>query len=105
MNFPLGSVLADLDVLPLLNPVLLSEEEGVEKPSFEMFRRACERAGVTADQVVHVGDELRAWVHLTLLDIPESNKYQRLHWRESVRLVCFATETTWTRRRRRNEGR
>ena len=57
---PIGSVLADLEVLPLLNPVLLSEEEGVEKPSLAIFRRACERAGVQTQEILHVGDELRA---------------------------------------------
>ena len=55
-----GAVLADLGVLPLLNPILLSEEEGVEKPSSEIFRRACERAGVTTKEIMHVGDELKA---------------------------------------------
>ena len=53
-------MLADLEVLPLLNPVLLSEEEGVEKPSLEMFRRACERAGVQTQEILHIGDELEA---------------------------------------------
>ncbi|KAJ3553103.1 hypothetical protein NM688_g3796 [Phlebia brevispora] len=54
------AVLEDLQVLPLLDPVLLSEEQGVEKPSAEMFRRARERAGVQLGEIVHVGDELKA---------------------------------------------
>ncbi|EGO00049.1 hypothetical protein SERLA73DRAFT_152177 [Serpula lacrymans var. lacrymans S7.3] len=36
------SVLEDLEVLPYLNPVLLSEETGVEKPAAEIFLRACQ---------------------------------------------------------------
>ena len=31
-----GSVIADLGISPYLNPVLLSEEEGVEKPSLQI---------------------------------------------------------------------
>ncbi|EMD37729.1 hypothetical protein CERSUDRAFT_114362 [Gelatoporia subvermispora B] len=54
------AVLEDLGVLPLLDPVLLSEEEGVEKPSREIYLRACARAGVRPEEVVHVGDELAA---------------------------------------------
>ncbi|OJT09284.1 hypothetical protein TRAPUB_14281 [Trametes pubescens] len=38
--------------------MLLSEEEGVEKPSPEIFRRAYERLGVAPNETVHVGDEL-----------------------------------------------
>ena len=57
-----GAVLEDLGVLSLLDPVLLSEEQGVEKPSAEMYRRAGERADVTAGEIVHVGDELKAYV-------------------------------------------
>ena len=55
-----GSVIADLGIAPHLDPVLLSEEEGVEKPSLQIFERACQRAGVERDDVLHVGDELKA---------------------------------------------
>lgn len=55
-----GSVIADLGISSYLDPVLLSEEEGVEKPSLQMFLRAWERAGVSRDEVLHVGDELKA---------------------------------------------
>ena len=47
-------------MLSFLDPVLLSEEQGVEKPSAEIYRRACERAGVKTTEIVHVGDELKA---------------------------------------------
>lgn len=48
-----------------LDPVLLSEEQGVEKPSVEIFQRACDWAGVQMGEVLHVGDELRAYVRPT----------------------------------------
>lgn len=55
-----GSVVTDLGLLPYLDPLLLSEEQGVEKPSLEMFQRACRVAGVQPGEVLHVGDELKA---------------------------------------------
>ena len=55
-----GSVVADLGILPYLDPILLSEEEEVEKPSLQMFFRACQRVGVERNEVLHVGDELKA---------------------------------------------
>lgn len=48
----------DLGLLQLADTVLLSEEEGVEKPSCEMFQRAHRRIGVKPEETVHVGDEL-----------------------------------------------
>ncbi len=53
-----GAVIDDLGIMPYLDAVLLSEEEGVEKPSCEIFRRACERLCVKPQETVHVGDEL-----------------------------------------------
>jgi beta-phosphoglucomutase-like phosphatase (HAD superfamily) len=55
-----GSVIADLGIASYLDPVILSEEEGIEKPSLQIFLRACQRAGVERDEVLHVGDELKA---------------------------------------------
>jgi len=49
-----------LHVLPLLNPVLVSDQEGVEKPAAEIYLRACARARVDPAQTIHVGDELQA---------------------------------------------
>lgn len=46
-------------MLPHLDAVLLSEEEGVEKPSRAIFARACARVGVRPGAAVHVGDDLR----------------------------------------------
>lgn len=57
-----GLVLADLGISPFLHSLVLSEEEGVEKPDAEIFRRAFEQSlGDTArfDRGVHVGDELQ----------------------------------------------
>jgi len=51
-------VLADLDALDHLDPVLISEAEGVEKPDAAMFERACARAGVLPAEALHIGDEL-----------------------------------------------
>jgi len=57
----LRDVLHDLDVMNFFNVVVISEEEGIEKPSYEIWNRACARAGVPiSPEVLHVGDELRA---------------------------------------------
>ncbi|CDO69290.1 hypothetical protein BN946_scf184976.g9 [Trametes cinnabarina] len=62
-SLPTRAVIEDLDLIPHLDTVLLSEEEGVEKPSCEIFRRACERMGVQPHETVHVGDELDCDYH------------------------------------------
>lgn len=54
------AVLASLDAAPLLDPLLVSEEEGAEKPATSIFERACARAGVEAREALHIGDELNA---------------------------------------------
>jgi FMN phosphatase YigB (HAD superfamily) len=63
-----GRVLQDLDFPSLLDPVVVSEEEGQEKPSPEIFFRAIsqvsqkmERQGrnpIRPEECLHVGDEL-----------------------------------------------
>jgi HAD superfamily hydrolase (TIGR01549 family) len=53
-------VVDSLGLTPLLQPILVSEEEGVEKPSPHIFQRASGLAGVPNHEVVHVGDELDA---------------------------------------------
>jgi len=56
-------VLTDLGAAEALDVLLLSEEEGVEKPTREMFLRACVRADVRPEEALHVGDELVADYH------------------------------------------
>lgn len=40
----------------LLNPYVISEEEGVAKPSVEIFRRCLARAGIAASDALMIGD-------------------------------------------------
>lgn len=62
------AVLQDLSFPKEVQPILLSEEEGVEKPSREIFIRALERvnamgsekAAILPEHCLHVGDELKA---------------------------------------------
>ena len=49
-----------LKVLPLLDPVLISGQEGIEKPAAAIYLRACARARVGPTETLHVGDELQA---------------------------------------------
>lgn len=57
-SWRLVQALEDLEALPQLDPVLISGDEGIEKPAAEIFLKACERAGVPPEQALHVGDEL-----------------------------------------------
>lgn len=57
-SWRLVQALEDLEALPQLDPVLISGNEGIEKPAAEIFFKACERAGVLPEQALHVGDEL-----------------------------------------------
>jgi REG-2-like HAD superfamily hydrolase len=52
-------LLERLGVLPLMSVVVVSGREGIEKPNPEIFRRALERIGVTAERAVYVGDNPR----------------------------------------------
>jgi len=49
-----------LKILPFLDPVLISAQEGIEKPAAAIYLRACERAQVDPAETLHVGDELQA---------------------------------------------
>lgn len=65
-----GKALHDLDFPPSLEPIVLSEEEGIEKPSPEIFLRTIARVNSTSDskylgyapikpeECLHVGDEM-----------------------------------------------
>jgi HAD superfamily hydrolase (TIGR01549 family) len=61
--FLTDAVLRDLGVASYFNPILLSEDTGFEKPSPEIFLRACResddsRTPSKPEECVHVGDEL-----------------------------------------------
>ena len=55
-NGTIKQILERLELLPLVNFVLDSGEEGVEKPDPEIFRRAVARAGVAAGEAAYIGD-------------------------------------------------
>ncbi|KAJ4467981.1 HAD-like protein [Lentinula edodes] len=61
-----SSVLTDLELPNYMIPIVLSEEEGIEKPAKEIFLRTLERVNsirgerIRPEQCVHVGDELDA---------------------------------------------
>ncbi|KAJ4483318.1 HAD-like domain-containing protein [Lentinula aciculospora] len=60
------SVLTDLKLLDHTMPIVLSEEEGIEKPAKEIFLRTVKRVNsirgerIRPEQCIHVGDELDA---------------------------------------------
>jgi len=59
----LRSVIRDLEFPPYLNPIILSEEEGTEKPSRQIFERALAQVShggkpISLMDCLHVGDEL-----------------------------------------------
>lgn len=64
----------------LFAPLLISSEVGVRKPSKHIFRAALEQAGVTADEVLHVGNDpyddvegaASAGMHTCLVDDPRT---------------------------------
>ncbi|KAF8513027.1 HAD hydrolase subfamily IA REG-2-like protein [Hysterangium stoloniferum] len=57
------SVIIDLNLSTYLDPLLLSEEEGIEKPAKEIWERACSKAGVGTHETLYVGDELECDYH------------------------------------------
>lgn len=59
--------LDDLGATRYLDPILISEREGIEKPAADIFMRACSRVGIEPGETLHVGDELDAQVHPVLL--------------------------------------
>lgn len=71
-NKPLSSrtvsVLKDLIFPPYLEPILLSESEGIQKPAPEIFLRALARVNaelekpIVPSECLHVGDDLEWFV-------------------------------------------
>jgi len=67
------SVLRDLEFPAFLHPIVLSEEEGIEKPSPEIFLRALHRVNteialqggrdIAPAECLHVGDEILCDYH------------------------------------------
>lgn len=53
----LGPIHRQLGMEPYLDFVLSSAEVGVEKPQPAIFQHALQRAGVAADEAIHVGDQ------------------------------------------------
>ncbi|MFC1973791.1 HAD family hydrolase [Chloroflexota bacterium] len=56
LNHNLDSICAKLGLAPYLNFTLSSSEAGAEKPHPPIFLAALKRAGVTAEEAIHVGD-------------------------------------------------
>ena len=53
----LAQTLLDLGITEFMSFAVTSEEVGVAKPNAPIFEEALKRAGSTADEVVHVGDQ------------------------------------------------
>lgn len=53
-------VLEEAGLAPHLDAIVVSEEVGVRKPRKEIFDEALRRLGVSAEEAVHVGDNLAA---------------------------------------------
>ena len=56
----LRPLLGELEIDAWFDTIVISAEEGIEKPDPEMFVRACARLGLGCDAAVHVGDSRRA---------------------------------------------
>ncbi|KDQ53589.1 hypothetical protein JAAARDRAFT_136995 [Jaapia argillacea MUCL 33604] len=80
-------VLDDLKVTPYLSTIVLSQDEGFEKPEEEMFLRAYSRVDedIKPEQVVHVGDDLEcdykgareAGLHALLIRRPDVDSEEK----------------------------
>ncbi|KAK7005598.1 putative hydrolase C7D4.05 [Favolaschia claudopus] len=97
------SVLEDLEFPPYLRPIVLSETEGVEKPSPEIFDILLQRVNdaleseppISPAECLHVGDELTcdyygaesAGFHALLLDRPGADHQQEATIPESVNVA------------------
>ena len=56
----LRPLLGELGLAPCFDTIVVSGEEGIEKPEVEIFHRACARLGVAPAASLHVGDSRRA---------------------------------------------
>ena len=73
----LRPLLAGLGLTNLFDTIIVSAEEGFEKPNPLLFERACERMGVLPHQTVHVGDD-RRYVCACMEERYESLSYARV---------------------------
>lgn len=55
----LEEMLASWEVTALFEPIVISGREGLEKPDPAIFRLAAERAGISPEEAVYVGDHPR----------------------------------------------
>lgn len=62
-DYRLNRILDELGIARYLDAVIISADEGFEKPSAELFGRACARLAIAPDQVLHIGDNLVEDVH------------------------------------------
>lgn len=62
------SVIADLDLSSHLDIIVISEEEGIEKPDKRIWERTCSYVDVQLPEACHIGDEL-IWSVLSLFHI------------------------------------
>ena len=58
MNAPGNQLAEDMGLTPYLDLVVTSGEVGMEKPHPPIFQEALRRAGVEAEDAIHVGDQL-----------------------------------------------
>lgn len=55
----LRRIMKELDISHLFDAIVVSAEEGAEKPNPVLFCRACELLQVTPEEALHVGDDRR----------------------------------------------
>lgn len=59
VNQNMDAICRKLGIEPYLNFVVTSQEVGADKPSPSIFLAALERAGVSASEAIHVGDQYK----------------------------------------------
>jgi len=82
----LDGLLASLDVIPIVDAVVVSGAEGVEKPDRKIFDIALQRVGVPAERACYVGDSPHfdveaaraAGMHALLID--RRGRYDPARW-------------------------
>ena len=87
----LRGILIGLGLIPLLDPAVISAEEGVEKPDPAIYRVALAAAGVEPERAVMVGDTLEAdgrgavdaGMHAVLIGVARTD-HPRIHWIETI---------------------